>query len=354
MQRVYAFLFLAIPLFSWGQVAPKYSNAFLGIGVDARSMAMGNSVVSLVGDATASYWNPAGLARVDKYDFSLMHAEYFAGVAQYDYLGAAMPLDKGAIGISFIRFGVDNILNTTRLIDENGNVDYDRITRFSAADYALMVSHGREVGFLENLTLGGSLKLVYRNIGPFANAYGIGLDAGAQYKIGKWQFGATIWDVTTTTNGWVFDNTELEDVFEQTGNELPENGVEITIPRLQVGASRKFDFNDRYSLLTSMEFETTFDGQRNAIVSSPVVAVSPMAGVEFSYDDFVFVRTGFNQFQRELTIENRERVAFQPNLGIGFKYMGISLDYALTNIGGAGVAIYSNIFSLKVQFAKKG
>jgi hypothetical protein len=61
-----------------------------------------------------------------------MHANYFANIAQYDYIGYASPIDdRSAWGISLIRFGVDDILNTTELIDSQGNIDYNRISLFS-------------------------------------------------------------------------------------------------------------------------------------------------------------------------------------------------------------------------------
>lgn len=61
----------------------KYSNEFLNIGAGARSLSMGGAMVAGVADATAGYWNPAGLSAVkDNPSLSLMHAEYFAGIGK--------------------------------------------------------------------------------------------------------------------------------------------------------------------------------------------------------------------------------------------------------------------------------
>ena len=61
----------------------------------------------------------------------LMHSEYFAGIAKYDYGAIASRLDSQSVGaLSIVRFGVDNIPNTTQLVDANGNVDYDKISTF--------------------------------------------------------------------------------------------------------------------------------------------------------------------------------------------------------------------------------
>jgi len=69
---------------------PKFSNEFLSIGVGARSFGMSHAVSATTVDVTAGYWNPAGLTGLERdADFGLMHAEYFAGIAKYDYGGFA-------------------------------------------------------------------------------------------------------------------------------------------------------------------------------------------------------------------------------------------------------------------------
>src|SRR5690554_311363 len=99
----------------------------MNIGVDAASMGMSGAVTASVADVTSGYWNPAGLLKIEDSQMALMHASYFANIAQYDYAGYAKNIDdKSAFGISVIRFGVDDIMNTTQLIDNDGNIDYNR------------------------------------------------------------------------------------------------------------------------------------------------------------------------------------------------------------------------------------
>lgn len=331
----------------------KYSNSFLNIGVDARGIAMANSVVGSVNDATAGYWNPAGLARIDEdWSAAAMHSEYFAGIAQYDYLSYAQRLDdQSSFGVSLIRFGVDGILNTTRLIDENGNVDYDRISKFSAADYAVLLSYARTAKDIPGLSYGGNVKVIYRHIGDFASAIGFGFDVGAQYWVNGWQMGASIRDVTTTFNSWTINEDELEPIFEQTENERVDETLELTLPRLWLGIGRQFQLGDNYSLYSEVNLDNTFGGQRNTLLSSEVVNLSPGAGVEAGYRDFVFLRAGVGNVMRVQDFNNQESFTVQPNLGLGFKYRGISIDYALTNIGSTSDVLYSNVFSLKFNFA---
>src|SRR6185503_18638881 len=83
-----------IPNFLLAQ-APKYSNEFLAIGVGGRSLGMGNSCVSSINDVTAGYWNPAGLLGIkNDMQIGLMHSEYFAGIAKYDYGALARKIDS--------------------------------------------------------------------------------------------------------------------------------------------------------------------------------------------------------------------------------------------------------------------
>jgi len=167
MKKNFWFL-LFIAQISFAQTGRHYSNEFLNIGVDARALAMGNSVVANTSNVTAGYWNPAGLSYINQQEVSLMHAAYFANIAQYDYMAYAKNLnDKTGVSISLIRFGVDNIMNTTQLIDDQGNINYDRISYFSTADYALSFSIGRK-NIWKGFNAGATAKIIYRHIGDFS------------------------------------------------------------------------------------------------------------------------------------------------------------------------------------------
>ena len=122
MKRNLLFALLIIPILANSQAVRKYSNEFMSIGVDAAALGMSNAVTASTSDVNSGYWNPAGLVFLEDSQGALMHASYFANIAQYDYAAFAMPIDdRSAWGISLIRFGVDDILNTTQLIDSEGN-----------------------------------------------------------------------------------------------------------------------------------------------------------------------------------------------------------------------------------------
>lgn len=329
----------------------KYSNEFLSIGVDAAALGMSNAVVASTGDVNSGYWNPAGLLKLEDRQVSLMHASYFANIAQYDYAAFGMPIDdRSAFGISLIRFGVDDILNTTQLIDSQGNIDYNRISLFSTADYALTVSYARALP-LEGFNYGVNAKVVRRIIGDFANSWGFGFDFGLQYESdNEWKVGLMLRDITTTYNTWTINEEEyqkIKDAVPGENQDLPETS-EITLPKAQLGLSKKFEFHNEMSLLAAGNLNMQF-AQTNDIISTKAVSIDPALGFEWGYTDLVFLRAGVGNFQQITQIDDSKKLSFQPNIGLGFKYKGIQVDYALTDLGDQSVALYSNIFSLKVD-----
>ncbi|MEN8839270.1 MAG: PorV/PorQ family protein [Flavobacteriales bacterium] len=327
--------------------APKYSNEFLTIGVGARNFGMANSVVAGIEDVTAGYYNPAGLLHTKKdMEFGLMHSEYFKGIAKYDYFGFSKRLDENSVGgISFIRFGTDDIPNTTQLIDKEGNINYDNITRFSAADYALLLSYARRLKM--GLEVGGNFKIIHRRIGDLAKSWGFGLDLSANYRTEKWKFAAVLRDVTTTVNAWSYSIDEAtREVFEATGNEIPENSTEITLPRLIVGASREVALNEKFELTAEMNLNATFDGKRNTIIRSNGLNVEPSLGLELGFKKLLFVRTGFGNVQWIRQFDKSESLSIMPSIGVGVAFKKFQIDYAISNIGNGSLALYSNVFSL--------
>ena len=348
LRKILAILLFLSTFFTYGQTVRKYSNEFMNIGVDAAALGMSNAVTGHTGDVNSGYWNPAGLIKVQDKQLSLMHASYFANIAQYDYAAFAMPIDdRSAFGISVIRFGVDDILNTTQLIDSEGNIDYNRISLFSAADYGVTVSYARKLP-LDGFNYGINAKVIRRVIGEFANSWGFGFDLGIQYQTkNEWMIGLMLRDITTTYNVWNIDEDAYEDIANAIpgeNQELPETS-EITLPKAQLGFAKKFTIKNDYSILAAANLNMQF-AETNDIVSTEFVSIDPAVGFEFSYIELVYLRAGMGNFQTIKEIDNSSTLSFQPNIGLGFKYKGIQVDYALTDIGDQSAALFSNIFSL--------
>lgn len=341
----------------------KYSNEFLYIGAGARGLAMGGAQVATVQDGTAGYWNPAGLVHVkEEPQLNLMHAEYFAGIGKYDYAGLALPLKdkKRFLGITMLRFAVDDIPNTIFLVEPDGTINFSNIQTFSSADYAFLVSVAQEKTFRKGIKFNGGInaKVIHRQAGRFASAWGFGFDAGVQFTYKRWQLGAVAKDVTTTFNAWSFNlNDKMREVFYVTQNEIPVRSSELTAPRLILGGAYRFRINPQINLLAEANMDITFDGRRNTLAASRLASIDPRLGLEASWKDVLFLRAGINNFQRALddadATSTRKIWIYQPSLGAGFKITNLQFDYAFTNLANQANPLYTHVFSIKTDLKKK-
>jgi len=319
-----------LTLHSTAQV--KFVNEFLNIGVGARAHGMSGSVVATIDDGTAGYWNTAGLTQIETpLEVNAMHANWFGGIANYDYLSITKKL-KGeraaAAGISVIRMGIDNIPNTLNLIGPDGTVNVDRVTVFSATDLAVLLSYAQALNKKGNL---------------------------AQWRGKRFSYGISARDITTTWNTWTFNLTDEEkDVFRDTGNEVPLSSTESTLPRLIFGAAFHTK-EDKISYLAEANLNVSTNGTRAGVFSGRNLSIDPSIGVEIGYAERVYVRAGIGNIQSVLNpdIEGNRSLEFQPNVGLGLSLGLIKIDYALTNIGSVSGVLVSHIFSVKLGFKAK-
>ena len=341
----------------------KYSNEFLNIGAGARGLAMGSAQVASADDGTAGYWNPAGLAAVkDNPSVNVMHAEYFAGIGKFDYAAVALPMQDNnrTLGISLLRFAVDDIPNTLFLLEPNGRPNFNNIQSFSSADYAMLLSYAQSVRENENyrFSYGVNAKIIHRKVGSFASAWGFGLDAGIQIQGTNWRFGAVARDLTTTFNAWSFKFTDREkEKLYLTNNDIPVKSTELTAPRLVLGGGYNFDISNSVKLLAEANFNMTFDGQRNTVLSSKTVSIDPGLGLEASINDAFFIRAGVTNFQKALadgdTMNVKKVWIYQPSVGAGFRINNVTIDYAYANLANQSNPLYTHVFSLRFNLARK-
>lgn len=337
----------------------KFVNEFLNIGVSARAHGMSGAVISSTKDGTAGYWNPAGLTgQQNPLELNAMHAKWFGGIANYDYFAITKKLgtrEPSVAGFSLIRMGIDNIPNTLNLIGPDGTVDYDRVTEFSASDFAGIFSYARVIGRDEKLSIGGNIKIIHRSIGSFGKAWGFGADIGAVYRGEKLSYGIMARDITTTFNAWSFNlKDEEKRVFQATQNEIPVSSTEITIPRLIPGISYQNKAGN-ISYLAEANLTISTDGTKSGLFSGKNLNFDPSIGFEGGYNDKVFLRAGIGNIQRVINpINTTDRnLEFQPNVGLGLKLGRLKVDYALANIGNVSGILASHIFSLGLEFSPR-
>ena len=335
--------------------AQKYSNEFLKIGVGGKYLGTGGALITSESDPATVLYNPAGVGAFDRVAVSAMHNSYFAGIANFDYAGVVFPLKyRQNIGVSLIRFGIDNIPNTIQLYNPDGSINYDRISAFSISDMALFLSFGRRMRDTQGLSFGGNVKIIKRDYGSFAGAWGFGVDAGVQYSTDNYRIGVFLQDITSTFSSWNFSfDDSTKKVFAATGNEIPSSSSEITLPSIHLGGQYNFPFGKGKQLnFSPMGKISLYTDKRNVLLAGPVSLDASLGG-ELGIYNIAFVRFGLSNFTNAVNDLGENYLSFQPTIGAGFKLDQFDIDYAFNNVGSTGVGLYSHVFSLSYRFKKK-
>lgn len=304
------FLFASLTTINSQTVIGKYAGEFLAIGVGGRALAMGSSQIAIVNDVTAGYWNPAGLAKIDYPQVSLMHEEHFGNLVNYNYGAVAIPYESDmSFGLSIIRLSVDGIPDTRNALeDANGDgildinddrLDYSKITEFSNTDWAFYFTFAKRHS--ENFYWGANVKIIKRDLAEYS-ATGIGFDIGAYYQpMEKLHLGANIQDVTTTLVAWSSGRNEL-----------------IT-PTAKVGAAYELELLGG-KILPSVDLDIRFENRKYAsMFNIGPVSFDAHTGFEYNYKNIFAVRAGYNDVK-------------QFTVGAGIYLPKLTIDYSFARI----------------------
>ena len=180
MRRI-SFAIILLFLFSCGHLfgQAKVGTAgaqFLKIGVSARAVGMGEAFTAIANDASALYYNPAGLIQLKNTEAILSHVDYLSGVA-YEFVGLAYPVPRMNSVFGFFAGG----LWTDEMKETTTYMPYGTGRTFRASSIAVGASFARRL--TDKFTIGGNVKFINENLADEA-AYGWTADVGTFYETG--------------------------------------------------------------------------------------------------------------------------------------------------------------------------
>lgn len=244
------------------------------VGAGARALGMGGGFISLSNDASAVFYNPAGLPRISQQELSLMHMDLFEGTI-YDYAGWVYPDPKlGGFGLAIMRIGTDDIVRRVNFIDQ-GTFDY------SYTQY--LISYGKQLQ--GGVSIGLNFKIVNQTLDSLSD-YGLGFDVG----------------ILST----VYKNLQAGMVFrDMVPPEIELGAKSESSPLTLAGGLALNDFyvDDNVSMTASFELEKVENR-----------AAKLHTGIELGLMDTYFMRGGYD----------RDNVTF----GAGLNYRRLKIDYA--------------------------
>lgn len=266
------------------------SGAYLNIGVGARALGLGGAYTALGDDASAVYWNPAGLASVEKREASASHAELTQST-RHDFLAYAHPTSLGTFAGAFTYLSQGSLDGRDAAGRPTGG--------FNASDAALAGAWGYHG---ELLDFGAAFKYLRSHIGS-AEAQTVAGDAGLRKAFGSLIVGAALRNVGPGLK------------YDQETDDLPM--------RLAVGAAYKVPGGH------AVAAEWTSAPRRGGSDAG--------LGGEYQALKGVFLRLGYAT-QSAIAGGSSFDAARGLTLGVGLKKERWSLDYAAAPSGELGAA----------------
>lgn len=325
-----------------------YSNDFLNLSCNAKSSGLGQSSYHLGPAVWASQNNPASMLTDSVgYQFGVTNQRLYGNLANLSAIAFLIKQQNTAFSISLLRVGVDNIQNTLQMLDTTGNFDFNKISYFSSADYALFLAIARPIGN-SGWFWGFNSKYLFRHTGNFSSALGFGIDWAVKKKFRHFDFSFIYKDFGGSYTFWKINKEEWEKYDLDSLLPLNYNRTEISPQKIVFAFSGKFSYNE-YTFAPEFNIESVFPIQTNAFISTTYFSLSPALGIEAAYKEIFFLRTGFNQLQKMHSDNQNFFLTLKTSFGFGIRIKQFSLDYAFTNAGNSHLLPSSHVFSLQLH-----
>jgi long-subunit fatty acid transport protein len=290
-----------------GQRAGISTAQFLKIGVGGRAAALGESFVAISDDASALYWNPAGLAQFKTDEVIFSHNIWLVDI-NHDFLGAVYHLDSdNTFGISLTSLSMEKMPVTTEFAPF-GNGEY-----FGFSDIALSVSYARKM--TEQFSFGGTVKYIEETLDKL-KMRGVMLDIGTYYRTG---LGSTRFAVTVSNFGAELAPDGEVVLIGKRKNSEWQSFAPPTIFR--IGFAFEPYQDEDHSVTTSIQLNHPNDNSENVSL-----------GVEYSWERMLFLRGGY-----KINVDE-QNYSFGAGVNVPIIIAQFTLDYAFANFERLGSA----------------
>jgi tetratricopeptide (TPR) repeat protein len=158
--------------------------AFMSYGVGARALGMGGAFFAISDDATASYWNPAGLTLIEKKELSFMQAQMFEQTS-LNFIGIALPTaSRGTFGIFMDQMTSSGFEKVSIEVDPNTNeiINLKSLGSFNVSERAIGLSWGRMVS--QKLAFGVGIRNITRMVDVSQDSFKT-IDLAMNFNVSK-------------------------------------------------------------------------------------------------------------------------------------------------------------------------
>jgi hypothetical protein len=288
--------------FSASAHGTKYAGEFLNLGVGARALGMGGAFVGVADDATACFWNPAGLASLTRREFSFMHAETFGSLLDQDFIALALPLKEAttssALAFSLQRLGGGGVKITDlekKGLDISDTNQVILLREESHADYALFFSYSHQLH--PRLSGGANFKVIYRDV-ITTSAWGVGADLS--FLAQPYSFLTMGINLMDLTSSFLFY----------------DNGTTETInPTTKLGLALNHQIKD-FGLILAADADVRYEGRKSAAQYwLGRLSADMHYGAEVSYQGKLAGRAGLDQGE------------FTAGAGLWIKQFGLDVAF---------------------------
>lgn len=179
----------------------NYAMPVLRMGVGARALGMGGAYIAEVKDASATYWNPAGLTELEHLNITGMFSAEMAYERDHSFLAYGRKFGFGALAMGWISSEIRGV--------QGYNHEDVFTSTFKEVVNVFLFSYANKIG---NLSLGTNLKIVNQKMGDYLNETGIGADVGLRYVYKEdIVLGAVVKDIATKVGAWSGKDEVLND-----------------------------------------------------------------------------------------------------------------------------------------------